>query len=156
MTPPFRRLTGDASLGGNVLGGILTDLPIGTYLEESGVPLDAEQRGVLEAINKSENALHIVSALAGAGKTVLAHCIIKCFIFEVDGSDPRRLVLYTVPTRTLRDEVVADLLKFKLLLLNYELVIEFSMLLFFPIILNWYACPGGRAQRIDLVWPPAR
>ena len=43
-----------------------------------------------------------------------------------------------------------------LLLLNYELVIEFSMLLFFPIILNWYACPSGRAQRIDLVWPPAR
>jgi len=113
VTPPFRRLTGDASLGGNVLGGILTDVPIRRYLEESGVPLDTEQRGVLEEVNRSENALHIVSALAGAGKTVLAHCIIKCFLEKFYGSDPRRLVLYTVPTRTLRDEVVADIIKFK-------------------------------------------
>jgi len=43
VTPPFRRLTGEASLGGNVLSGILTDLPIEKYLAESGVPLDAEQ-----------------------------------------------------------------------------------------------------------------
>jgi replicative superfamily II helicase len=86
-------------------------LPIRRYLEESGVPLDTEQRGVLEEINDSKNALHIVSA--SAGKTVLAHCIIKCFVEEFYGSDPRCLVLYTVPTRTLRDEVVADIIKFK-------------------------------------------
>ena len=114
VTPPFRRLTGEAAaLGGNVLGGILTDTPIQKYLDASGVPLDAEQREVLEALNTSENALHMVSALAGAGKTVLAHCVIRCFVESFSDSDPRRLVLYTVPTRTLRDEVVAELIKFK-------------------------------------------
>lgn len=54
-----------------------------------------------------------MSALAGAGKTALAHCVVKAFLEGVSGSDPRRLVLYTVPTRALREEVVMELVKFK-------------------------------------------
>jgi replicative superfamily II helicase len=64
-------------------------------------------------MNSSSAARLCVSALAGAGKTVLAHCVIKAFLEGNRGSDPRRLILYTVPTRSLREEVVLELVKFK-------------------------------------------
>jgi replicative superfamily II helicase len=64
-------------------------------------------------MNNSSATLLCVSALAGAGKTALAHCVIKAFLEGNRGSDPRRLILYTVPTRSLREEVVLELVKFK-------------------------------------------
>ena len=116
VTAPFRCLTqtgSGAALGGNVLKDIFTAASVNAFVESSGVPLDEEQHGVLEAINGSDKAGHVVSALAGAGKTALAHCVITCFVRACSGANPRRLVLYTVPTRTLRDEVVAEIIKFK-------------------------------------------
>ena len=64
-------------------------------------------------MNATKNSLLCVSALAGAGKTALAHCIIKTFLEVYRSTSPRRLVLFTVPTRALREEVVLELIKFK-------------------------------------------
>ena len=48
-------------------------------------------------------------------KTTLAHlgCVLNARMEKHRNSTPRHLVLYTVPTRTLREEVVLELLKFK-------------------------------------------
>ena len=106
------RLTG-ASPEGNVLRGIITDEAVEAYAAAAAVPLDDEQRGVLSELNTSSSSLFCITALAGAGKTVLAHCVVKAFLAAYGGQSPRRLVILTVPTRSLREEVVLDLLKFK-------------------------------------------
>ena len=97
----------------NVLRGIITTEAIEAYVETAGVRLDEEQRRVLSSLNSSPATLLGITALAGAGKSVLAHCVIKAFIATHAGALPRRLVFYTVPTRALREEVVLDLIKFK-------------------------------------------
>ena len=97
----------------NVLRGIITMEAIEAYVAAAGVRLDEEQCRVLSSLNSSPATLLGITALAGAGKSVLAHCVIKAFIATHAGASPRRLVLYTVPTRALREEVVLDLIKFK-------------------------------------------
>ncbi len=91
----------------------MTEAAIKKYEDERNVLLDHEQRGVLKALSDSQNPLVCVSALASAGKTTLAHCILKAFVEENRGSKPRRLALYTVPTRAWREEFVLELVKFK-------------------------------------------
>jgi len=98
---------------GNVLRGIITYDTIQAYVAAAAVPLDQEQLGVLARLNTSSNTLLGITALAGVGKTVLAHCVIKAFVAAYGTASPRRLMIYTVPTRALREEVVMDLLKFK-------------------------------------------
>ena len=98
---------------GNVLRGIITDETIEAYVAAAAVPLDQEQLGVLARLNTSSATLLCITALAGVGKTVLAHCVIKAFVAAYGTASPRRLMIYTVPTRALREEVVMDLLKFK-------------------------------------------
>ena len=97
----------------NLLRGIITQEAIDAYAAAADVPLDEEQRAVLSNLNTSPATLLGITALAGAGKSVLAHCVIKAFVTAHEGKSPRRLVLYTVPTRALREEVVLDLIKFK-------------------------------------------
>jgi hypothetical protein len=97
----------------NVLRGIITKEAIDAYVAAAGVRLDEEQCEVLSNLNTSPATLLGITALAGAGKSVLAHCVIKAIVAEHEGKPPRRLVLYTVPTRALREEVVLDLIKFK-------------------------------------------
>ena len=115
--PPLLRLSGAAEpgvgVGCNVLFGLLTGDTIDEYIKHSGVPLDAEQRGVLADMSISTDPLLCISALAGTGKTALAHCVLKAFMERHRGSTPRQLVLYTVPTRALREDVVLELLKVK-------------------------------------------
>ena len=111
--PPFVQLTGQGASTGNVLHGLMTEAAIKKYEDENNVLLDHEQRGVLRALSDSQKPLVCVSALAGAGKTALAHCILKAFVEENRGLKPRRLALYTVPTTALREEVVLELVKFK-------------------------------------------
>ena len=98
---------------GNVLRGIITPETIDAYVAAAAVPLKLEQLGVLSGLNTSSTTLICITALAGVGKTVLAHCVIKAFVATCGTQSPRRLVIYTVPTRALRQEVVMDLLKFK-------------------------------------------
>jgi hypothetical protein len=136
-TAPFHQLTGAAPAGGNVLYGLLTEESIEQYTWQSGVPLDDEQRGVLAEMNNSSAALLCVSALAGAGKTVLAHCVIKAFLEGNRGSDPRRLILYTVPTRSLREEVVLELVKFKASSFSIVMVVLFVLGGFVAVTLLW-------------------
>ena len=112
-TPPFERFSGKVLPNGNVLCGLLTEKAIGQYVAQSFVRLDAEQRRVLADMNTAGDPLLCISALAGTGKTALAHCVLKAFMEGHRNSTPRQLVLYTVPTRTLREEVVLELLKLK-------------------------------------------
>lgn len=125
FTAPLHQLSGvtaapepgELSDGVNVLRGILSEDAIELYTAQSGVPLDNEQRHVLSDFNTCTNTVLCVSALAGAGKTALAHCVLKAFVEANRDSDsdsaPRSLVLYTVPTRALREEVVMELTNFK-------------------------------------------
>ena len=106
------RLSG-ASPDGNALRGIITDAAIDAYVAAAAVPLDGEQRAVLSEINTSPSSLIYITALAGAGKTVLAHCVVKAFLAAYREESPRRLIIFTLPTRALREEVVLDLLKCK-------------------------------------------
>ena len=77
------------------------------------MPLDEEQCQVLLTMNRDPDPLFCVPALAGAGKTAVAHCVLKACVEAHSGSSPRRLVIYTVPTRALREEVVMELCKLK-------------------------------------------
>ena len=115
-TPPFQRLAGEPGPDacGNVLQGLFTQKVIGQYV----VRLDTEQLAALDEMNSSTDPLFCISALAGTGKTALAHCVLKAFIEEHRKASPRQLVLYAVPTRTLREEVVLELLKFKAALVS--------------------------------------
>ena len=104
-------------IGGNVFR-LLTAARIEQYSEEPGVPLGDEQRAVLDAVSNSTDPLLCISALAGAGKTALAHCVLKARMEGDRGSTPRHLVLYTVPTSAVREEVVLELGKLKVALVS--------------------------------------
>ena len=94
-TPPFERFSGKVLPNGNVLCGLLTEKAIGQYVAQSLVRLDAEQRRVLADMNTAGDPLLCMSALAGTGKTALAHCVLKAFMEGHRSSTPRQLVLYT-------------------------------------------------------------
>ena len=80
-------------------------------MAESGVPLDEEQYQVLLTMNRDPDPLFCISALAGTGKTAVAHCALRALMEEHASSSPRCLVIYTAPTRALREEVVMELCK---------------------------------------------
>ena len=93
--------------------GLLTAARVEQYIDESSVPLDREQRAVLDAMDNSTDPLLRISALAGAGKHALTHCVLKAFMDAPRDSSPRRVVISTVPPRALREEVVMELCKLK-------------------------------------------
>ena len=71
---------------------------------------------MLVAINGGPDPLLCISARAEAGKTAVAHCVLKALMDARRDSSPRRLVMRAVPTRALREEVVMDLCKLKAVL----------------------------------------
>lgn len=97
----------------NHLHGMLSNDVIASYEQLSGITLDSQQRGILESMNKSTKPLYLIRALAGVGKTALAHCILHAFINKSVGHEPRTLALLTVPTRELREEVLLDIIRSK-------------------------------------------
>ena len=115
-TPAFQRQAGAAgadTAGYNVLRGLLTPERVNKHTTESGVPLDDEQYAAREAVSHDPDPLFCISALAGAGKTALAHCALKACMDAHSRSSPRRLVTHTVLTRTVRKQVVVELCKLK-------------------------------------------
>ena len=92
---------------------MLSNDVIASYEQLSGITLDSQQRGILESMNKSTKPLYLIRALAGVGKTALAHCILHAFINKSVGHEPRTLALLTVPTRELREEVLLDIIRSK-------------------------------------------
>jgi replicative superfamily II helicase len=75
--------------------------------------LDQEQLNILEQINQSDKPLICIRALAGAGKTAVAHCLLHTFLSSTAKDTPRKLAFFTVPTRELREEVVLELIRSK-------------------------------------------
>ena len=68
---------------------------------------------MLLAMSHDPGPLFCISALAGAGKTAVALCVLRALMEEHTNSSPRCLVIYTVPTRALREEVVMEICKLK-------------------------------------------
>ena len=92
-TPAFQRLAGaadaDTAAGYNVLLGLLTPERSNKHITESGVPLDDEQHAVLEAMSHVPDPMFCRYALAGAGKTAVAHRVLNAFMEGHARSSPR-------------------------------------------------------------------
>ena len=70
--------------------------------------LDEEQRQVLSGISRSTQAVHVVNALAGTGKSHLARCLINRWGNMADPADG--FLVVALRTRTLRQEFLDSLL----------------------------------------------
>jgi hypothetical protein len=97
----------------NLFKAVLSEEVINDYVTLSNVPLDQEQLNILEQINQSDKPLICIRALAGAGKTAVAHCLLHAFLSSTAKDTPRKLAFFTVPTRELREEVVLELIRSK-------------------------------------------
>ena len=150
--------------GENILRDMISDDVIESYVGTSGVQVDPEQWAILQQINMSEQPLFCIKALAGAGKTAIAHCILHAFLVGNSASDrPRRLAIFTVPTRELREEVVLDLIrsKVRILLLHstcgsavHSKVVELSCFAFVGQVVTedqifWFGRPAHAPRMFD-------
>ena len=97
---------------------MISDDAIASYAATSGVHLDPEQVSTLQLTSRTEQPPFCIKALAGAGKTAIAHCILHAFLAGANVFDgPRRLAIFTETTRKLREEVVSDLVRSKVRIL---------------------------------------
>ena len=123
----------------------------------SGFPKVHKAYGLIKPhshINSSSSEPRCVTSLARVGNAALAHCLLKAFLEANHGVRPRRLALYCVPTRALREEVVLELIKFKalawfsvvLLAVCVSLVLDSSIHF-----LNLF-CGGGQQRGTVVVW----
>ena len=74
--------------------------------KDLGLGLTEEQRHVLQALGTERRQLFPIRALAGAGKTMLVTCILKCIL---PGVSPLGAVLLLVPHRELLAQVCQNL-----------------------------------------------
>ena len=73
---------------------------------------DPELVSILQQISRTEQPLFCIKAIAGAGKTAIAHCILHAFLAGTNvWNGPRKLAILTGPTLELREEVVLDLIR---------------------------------------------
>ena len=86
--------------------------------------LDEAQRSVLQGINASTKAVHVVDALAGTGKSQLARCLINRWGLLRDSS--QGVLLMTLRARSLRTEFLESLLSDKVVVLNKIIILLLS------------------------------
>ena len=82
-------------------------------MEELGVPLDEEQRGVLATLNTAVQSFDVRVFVGRRWQDASRPARRKSLLGEARVSKPRCNVLYTMRAKALREEVVLEFLQFK-------------------------------------------
>ena len=113
-TPSFTTVVGSA-LQANLLHGVITAESVELCVAESGVPLDEEQRQALADIKLRLQCAALCDFIGRCWANSPLSLPPESLLGSEPHVRPRRLALYCVPTRALREEVVLELIKSKAL-----------------------------------------